>query len=124
MSQRISLVIAQLKLNALPSPCKSETATEKAARQAQLKPKALAQVADLSVSQFYAAFKAETEQTPSQVVKKQRLTHASALLVNTLYRVNEIAELSDYADVYHFSRDFKLAHEFSPLAFRRRNAKN
>ena len=44
-----------------PPPCKSETAAEAEARHAQLKPEALAELIELSVSHFHAAFKAETK---------------------------------------------------------------
>lgn len=119
MRQRISLVIAHLKQYALPSPANSEAAAGKATNPIKINPTELAAMARLSLSHFYAAFKAETQLSPMQFVKKLQLEHASTLLTTTPYRLKEIAEQSGYADVYHFSRDFKLAYQASPSEHRR-----
>ncbi len=124
MSRRIFTVITHLELHALPPPGKFEAAEETEARKAKLKPEALATLAELSPSQLFSAFKAKTQMTPGQYVKKLRLDHACELLVNPTLQITEIAYQSDYADVYHFSRDFKLDRKLSPREYRRWRLKN
>ena len=104
-------------------PCKFETPAETEARHAQLKPEVLAELIELSVSYFHAAFKAETQTTPGRLTKKIRFDRASELLAGTGLPVTEVAHQCDYAEIFHFSRAFKLDRKLSPRAYRRKHAK-
>ena len=120
MSYRVSVVIAQIKLHALPPPCKFETPEEAEARKANVKPKVLAVMVKFSLSHLRRVFKQETSMTIPQFTKDCQLRWASELLVETLLPVVEIAEQVGYEDPSHFSRDFKRTFQITPREHRRK----
>lgn len=75
--------------------------------QEALSVEALAQESGMGVSSFHRAFKAVTEQTPLQYLKKVRLLKAKGLLVFEGKRVDEAAYEVGYASPSQFSREFK-----------------
>ena len=77
----------------------------------------------LSLSHLRRVFKEETKMTIPQYTKDYQLRRASALLVESLSLVSEIAEQVGYEDPSHFSRDFKRVLQSTPLEYRRKNEK-
>ena len=66
----------------------------------------LAAVACLSTSQFKKLFRQQIGQSVMQFLRQQRMERAKALLVNTDYPVQLVAERVGYQDVSAFSRRF------------------
>lgn len=64
------------------------------------------------------AFKKETGITIAQQLKKLRLNHAEDLMKNTLKSVSEVASLTGFESVSHFSREFKEAFGATPAEYR------
>ena len=82
----------------------------------------MADVADninMSYSYFSKLFKEETGMTFSKYLTKIRMEKAKDLLQNPTYRVNEIACMVGYDNLYHFSRAFKSYYGMSPNQFRK-----
>jgi AraC-like DNA-binding protein len=116
-NEAVTRVVAHLKRHALPLR-KDETEEEKAARLAQLKPRALAAVARYSVPHCYVLLKAETQQTPTQIVRQARVDYADHLLATTELEVQAIAEQCDFEDPFYFSRVYKHVRSLAPTAAR------
>ncbi len=80
---------------------------------------ALAEELHLSPAHFSRVFKKCIGQSPLDFLVETRLARARHLLRETNLSVGAIAERLDYADVYFFSRQFKLKTGFSPLEYRK-----
>lgn len=80
----------------------------------------LANHAHLSVSQFKTLFKKQTGQTSGQYLLKLRMEKARALLANTDFPAQLVAEQVGYQDQSAFSRRFNTYFGQSPTSFMRR----
>lgn len=67
----------------------------------------LAQLANMSPSSFYRAFKDVTATSPIQYIKKIRLNNAKSLIIEKEIRVNQVASLVGYESTNQFSRELK-----------------
>lgn len=79
----------------------------------------LAQRIDLSVSQFYACFKAALGCSPITWMRRQRMAVAQRLLLITSEPIQRIAARCGYSDPYHFSRLFRRYTGRSPSHWRK-----
>lgn len=82
-------------------------------------PRELAGAAGLSFDYFSRCFRRAYGRTPRRWLLEQRMEAAMLRLAETELRVGEIAADLGYADVFLFSRQFKVIAGVSPLAFRR-----
>lgn len=80
---------------------------------------ALANMAHLSRSQFFTAFKQYTGFSPLQYLLRTRVQHAQEYLATTDMNVTEIAFAVGFEDSNYFSRQFKRFTKISPSAYRR-----
>lgn len=78
----------------------------------------LADLCDLSLSQFNRIFKAVFNQTPKKYINFKRIDRAGELLAGTNYPVSSIAELCGFSDNYYFCKIFKKYTGLSPLKYR------
>ena len=81
----------------------------------------LANLANLSTSQFKREFKKRYHDPPAKWLRIRRLEYAVSLLVNTDKNINEICQESGFNNTSHFCRIFTKAHALSPLKFRQRH---
>lgn len=79
----------------------------------------LAEMADLSQSHFSRAFKASTGMAPYQWQLDSRIRRAQALLIDTHASLDEVAEVTGFADAVHFGRAFRKLTGVTPAAWRR-----
>jgi len=82
----------------------------------------LAKRCGLSRSRFTELFHANTGQTVSDFIAKQRLDRACHLLRYTSMSVTEIADQLGYTSLFYFSARFKHAFGWSPRRYRARGA--
>ena len=80
--------------------------------------KELAEISDLSISQFNRIFKKIFYTTPTKYMNNKRIKKAKALLAGTNYPVIIIAEECGFSDNYYFSKIFKQQTGLSPLKYR------
>jgi AraC-like DNA-binding protein len=73
----------------------------------------------MSVSWFIRNFKKYTGSTPMQFILQKRICNAEALLLNTEYNINEIAQIVGYDNSLYFSRMFKKIKGISPSEYRK-----
>jgi AraC family transcriptional regulator len=79
----------------------------------------LAAMADLSQSHFSRAFKTSTGMAPYQWQLDARIRRAQALLIDTHASLDDVAEITGFADAVHFGRAFKKLTGVTPAAWRR-----
>ena len=72
-----------------------------------------------STSWFIRNFKLYTGITPKQYILKKRIYNAEALLQNTQYNINEIAQIIGYDNPLYFSRVFQKTKGMSPSEYRK-----
>jgi YesN/AraC family two-component response regulator len=77
-----------------------------------------AQYAFMSPPYFSAKFKETVGHNFTDYVKLKRLIRAAELLVDTDYRIREIASHVGYQDEKYFSRVFKSHYHMSPVRYR------
>lgn len=80
----------------------------------------LAQFANLSVRQFSRLFRNETGQTPAKVIETLRLEAARLLMEEGRFPLDEIAQLTGFADRERMRRAFVRSFGQSPQVVRRR----
>lgn len=80
---------------------------------------AYAEELHVSTSWFIRNFKIYTGSTPMQYILQKRIFNAEALLQNTQYNINEIAQIVGYDNPLYFSRIFKKAKGISPSEYRK-----
>jgi AraC-like DNA-binding protein len=85
---------------------------------ARISPADLARVAGFSADYFSRRFRVSFDASPREWLLKQRLRHAAALLVETDWRISEVAARLGYPDLYLFSRQFRKEFGNSPRAWR------
>jgi len=79
----------------------------------------LASMAGMSESHFAALFKAQVGSPVGSYQTGVRMSLARTLLDTTPRPVSEVAAETGYTDPFYFSRQFKLVHGMTPLAYRR-----
>jgi AraC-like DNA-binding protein len=80
----------------------------------------LAQMAGMSVSNFFRHFKAATGTSPIDWLKRERINQAKRRLLETDDSIAKIAEETGYYDQFYFSRDFKRVTGIAPSQYRAR----
>jgi AraC-like DNA-binding protein len=78
----------------------------------------LAELVNLSRSQFAALFVAQTGMAPMRFLQRLRLRRARVLLERTFLSVKEIMALAGYNDPSHFTRDFRREYGTPPSEMR------
>ena len=78
-----------------------------------------AQQVNMSKYHFLRKYKKETGMTPLEDFKKLRLLKAVELLQNTNLPLKAIADMTGFANEYHFSREFKNRMNQTPGEFRK-----
>ena len=84
----------------------------------QIDPGHLAEIADLSRSQFTRLFYEQTGATPMAYLRRARIAQARRLLADVDLSIKQIARRCGFADAYHFSRVFRQIDGLSPTLFR------
>ena len=79
----------------------------------------LSALTKVSPSHLRRLFGKHLRTSPHQWLLRERLTHAQALIVDSMIPLAEIAEVCGFCDVYHFSREFKRSVGTPPAAWRR-----
>ena len=72
----------------------------------------------MSESHFRALFHQWAGMGPVQYRNRLRISHAQSYLVNSPMRVDKIAAMVGFDDVFYFSRLFKKITGVSPRAYR------
>lgn len=80
----------------------------------------LAEMAGMSVSNFFRNFKAATGTSPIDWLKRERINQAKKRLIETDDTIAEIADATGYYDQFYFSRDFKRMTGVPPSHYRAR----
>lgn len=81
----------------------------------------LAGIENYNINYYVGWFKRKTGYTPAQYLNKTRVDKAKELLVNTHYRVLDIALQTGYTSSSAFARAFKAIEGISPLKYRQEN---
>ena len=82
----------------------------------------IAMEANLNPEYLSRVFKEETGYNYSAFLSNIRLKKAEYLLINTVEKVQNIAEMVGYSNVSYFSTIFKKKYGVNPYEFRRNNA--
>ena len=77
----------------------------------------LAEKAAVSEVYFRRVFKNKFGTSPKQYIQSLRIRNAEYLLRNEYLSISAVAEMSGFSSVYHFSRSFKLATDFTPSEY-------
>jgi AraC-like DNA-binding protein len=85
-----------------------------------LAPAQIAQQCYLSVPHLNRLFRKQFDQSIMEYVRHTRLAHGERLLRGTNFTINEIARLSGYHHLSHFSQAFSDRYHCSPQAFRQK----
>ncbi|MEK7678199.1 MAG: AraC family transcriptional regulator [Verrucomicrobiota bacterium] len=80
----------------------------------------LAALANMSTSSFYRHFAAVLGSSPIDWLRRERISQAKRLLIETDYSISEVADHVGYHDQFYFSRDFKQMTQMSPSKYRQR----
>ncbi|GAA4848036.1 AraC family transcriptional regulator [Paenibacillus vulneris] len=78
----------------------------------------LADIMHFNTNYLYQFMKMHLGITPMQYIYKRRLDKAKDLLINTDDSLANIAAVTGFSDVYHFSKSFKKHTGISPRAYR------
>lgn len=79
----------------------------------------LAHQANMSKYHFLRKYKSLTGLTPMEDFKILRIQQATELLRNTNLPLKAVADMTGFANEYHFSREFKRCMQQSPGEFRK-----
>ena len=66
---------------------------------------------------FYRVFKEFYSFPPKQYLTRLRMDKAKELIVSGKYNLSQIAEMSGYSDIYHFSKAFKAENGLPPTQY-------
>lgn len=80
----------------------------------------LAEMAGMSVTNFFRHFKAATGTSPIDWLRRERINQAKKRLIETDDAIAEIAAQTGYYDQFYFSRDFKRMTTVTPSEYRQR----
>jgi AraC-like DNA-binding protein len=78
----------------------------------------VAEQCDIDVRYMSSLFKKHCHISPSQYIMGLKLNKAANLLLTTDDKIKEIAGQVGFENPYHFSKNFKLFHGFSPKIYR------
>lgn len=84
----------------------------------EIKIKALADIAHLSVSALERRFKKYLSKTPKQFINQMRLEHSRRLLIETNIPISEVAYQSGFTEPSYFSKQFKQLFDELPSEVR------
>ncbi len=79
---------------------------------------ALARLVGMSVSSFERRFRQHLQTSPMQFLKRLRLAHAAASLIQSSHSISEIAIENGFSDQAHLSREFKRLFGATPSGWR------
>lgn len=85
-----------------------------------LTPAQIAQQCYISVPHLNRLFRKQFDQSIMEYVRQTRMNHGEKLLRGTNFPINEIARISGYRHLSHFSQAFSLRYHSSPQAFRQK----
>jgi AraC-like DNA-binding protein len=80
----------------------------------------LAEKAGYTRSHFCRLFRRQTGLSPREYILRSRILLAKELLRATSLTVSEVGERAGYADIFHFSKQFKSRTGVTPTAYRNR----
>jgi len=80
--------------------------------------KTLADISELSLSQFNRIFKSVFQKTPTKYMNDLRISRGKKLLSETSLSVGIIADMCGFSSTYYFSKMIKSATGISPLQYR------
>lgn len=80
----------------------------------------IARLVNLSPSRLRHLFKADTNMTPTQYLRRLRMQEAKHLLETTWLRIKEIGNIVGITGQSHFVREFKRVYGFTPASYRAR----
>ena len=86
-----------------------------------LRLKEIADLANLSISRFCAVFKKETNDTFVNFLNSIRIEKAKSLLLNSDYRVHEVAEMTGFLSLQYFNRVFRNTTGLTPSEYRKKD---
>ncbi len=81
----------------------------------------LAQIENYNPRYYIGWFRGKTGLTPSEYLNRLRMSKAKELLINTQYRIVDIALQTGYANGSSFTRTFHIKEGQSPREFRHKN---
>lgn len=81
----------------------------------------LAQLENYNPTYYIGWFKSKTGMTPNDYLNRLRIRNAKELLINTQYRITDIALQTGYANGSSFARAFKQTEAISPQKYRLQN---
>ena len=81
----------------------------------------LAQLENYNPTYYIGWFKNRTGLTPNEYLNRIRIRNAKELLINTQYRIIDIALQTGYANASSFARAFRLNEGISPQKYRQQN---
>lgn len=84
----------------------------------------LAEISDISLSQYNRIFKVLFNTTPVKYMNNLRVEKAKKLLCQTPYSILNIAQMCGFSDSYYFSKIFKEHTCWSPLKYRSAYSEN
>jgi len=77
----------------------------------------MTEVLKISRTKFYYKVKGLTGENPNTFFKKYKLNRAAELLVEGKYNISEIADMTGFSTISHFSTSFKKQFEVSPSKY-------
>jgi AraC-like DNA-binding protein len=102
----------------LPAPVERLTAAMGAAPAAAWTARQMQDVARVSAAHLRRQFRLHLQTTPREWLRRERILLAQDLLLRPGARVTEVAEACGFADVYHFSREFRRTVGVAPTRWR------
>jgi AraC-like DNA-binding protein len=102
----------------LPAPVERLTAAMGAAPAGAWTAREMAGVARVSAAHLRRQFRLHLQTSPREWLRRERILLAQDLLLRPGARVTEVAEACGFADVYHFSREFRRTVGVAPTRWR------
>ncbi|MFI2856597.1 helix-turn-helix domain-containing protein [Paenibacillus sp. JSM ZJ436] len=87
-----------------------------------IRSKELAAYLHISQRHLIRLFTSELNRSPSQYIREERIRIASHLLKTSLLTVQEVAEITGFSSIHHFTRLFKEVKGLPPGLYRRNGA--